>query len=65
MLGKNKHNEPGMGLIKLRWATETVDIELECDDSIPTCDLLEVIETFIRLMERNPSGNLEFIQDKV
>lgn len=38
-----------------------MDIAVECDDDIRTCDLLEVIELFIRVMDRNPVGELEFV----
>ena len=54
-----------MGLITLVWKTEGQDIEVVVDESIATCDLLEVIELFIRVMGRTPSGELDFIQDKL
>ena len=50
-----------MGVIKLNWTSESVDIAVECDDDIQTCDLLEVIELFIRVMDRDPVGELEFV----
>lgn len=47
-------------MIKLQWEGDGQTIELSVDDSIPTCDLLEVIDIFIRLTNRTPSGVLDY-----
>jgi hypothetical protein len=60
-LGESQHKQPRMGVIKLNWSGADVDIAVECGDDIATCDLLEVIEVFIRVMDRSPVGELEFI----
>lgn len=52
-------------MITFVWKTEAQDIKVVVDESIATCDLLEVMELFIRIMGREPHGELEFIQDKV
>ena len=49
-----------MGMITLKWSGGGQDIEVNVDDSIPTCDLLEVIDVFIRLTSREPSGVLDY-----
>lgn len=48
-------------MITLKHYSSTQDIEVFVDDSIPTCDLLEVLDIFIRLTKRDPSGSLEYI----
>ena len=48
-------------MITLKWEGGGQEIELSVDDSIPTCDLLEVLDVFIRLTSRDPSGVLEYM----
>lgn len=47
-------------MIKLIWEDNGQKICLSVDDSIPTCDLLEVIDMFIKMTNRSPSGVLDY-----
>ena len=61
LLGQDEHNQPGMGMIKLIWENGDELVEMEVSDDIVTADLLELIDSFIRLMGRDPSGELDYV----
>ena len=65
MLGVGENRKPGLEVIRLTWENAGQTIELEIDDSIVTCDLLEVLDLFIRLMSRSPTGELDYVSERL
>tara|TARA_R100000005_G_C4960845_1_gene177593 strand:+ start:410 stop:568 length:159 start_codon:yes stop_codon:yes gene_type:complete len=52
-------------MIKLIWEDRGQTICLSVDDSIPTCDLLEVIDLFIKITNRTPTGVLDYTNQEL
>ena len=52
-------------MIKLIWEADNQTIELSVDNSITTHDLLELLDLFIRMTNRKPSGELDYTDQRL
>jgi len=48
-------------MIVLLYVTGGVEVRVEVSGDIATCDLLEVLDAFVRSTGREPSGELDYI----
>ena len=52
-------------MIRLMWEHNGETIRLEVGDNISTADLLELLDAFIRSMGRDPTGDLDYVNDEL
>ena len=63
LLGVGQYGEPGLGMITLLWESGGEEVRMTVSDDIATCDLLELLDQFIRAMGREPAGDLDYQVD--